>query len=253
MLFLPLGVRPGDVLEVGDVVAFSGQVGPPLDSRVHVTITAPSGALRPAVLRANKIGWVYDPGFDFGAEEPGRWTVDVRVVHDRALAYAGVPDRHNAGTVLGTTGRYDFYVVERGSPRLPLHSPLPGFVTWPTGKIEPIHIRGVAPTGTTAVTYTIYDKGVVMGQGSVTPDFSGSFTVTYDAKALHDDFSMLSLTAREGNWEGLADEVTINLLAVGGVEPRANSVTLIGEEVFAEVTLVEPRDVLFLPLILKQD
>ena len=52
------------------------------------------------------------------------------------------------------------------------------------------------------------------------------FTIPYDAKALHGAFPMLSLTAHEGRWEELADEVAINLLAVGN-EPRCNTVTLI--------------------------
>jgi hypothetical protein len=223
-------VRPGDVLEVGDVVAFSGHVGPPLNSQVSVTITAPSKVYT-AVMRANKIGWIYDPGFDLVANEVGRWTVDVHVLHDQPLAYAAAPERFNTGTVLGTTGRYEFYVVEPGSPRLFVTAPDPGFITWPEGEIEPIYIRGYAPPGTTEVRYTIHDKGVVMGQGGVTPDSNGAFTVMYDAETLHESFSMLSLTAHEGKWEGLADEVAINLLAVGG-EPRGNTVTLISEEVF---------------------
>jgi hypothetical protein len=247
MLFLPKGVRPGDVLEMGDVVAFSGHVGPPLDSLVTVTITSPSNVEHIAELRANKIGWVYDPGFDFEAYEPGRWTVDVQVVHDRDLVYAAGPFSNNTGTVMGTTGRYEFYVVEPGSLRLFVTSPQPGFITWPEGEIEPIHIRGFAPPGTTAVHYTIHDKGVVMGQGSVVPDAGGAFTVTYDAETLHESFSMLSLTAHDGRWEGLADEVAINLLATGG-GPRANTVTLIGEEVFVGNALHQ----VYLPLTLKE-
>jgi len=249
MLFLPKGVRPGDVLEVGDVVAFSGHVGPPLDSQVSVTITSPSDVQHVAVLRANKIGWVYDPGFDFPAEEPGRWTVDVHVLHDRPYVGNGViPLTHNTGTVMGTTGRYEFYVVEPGSLRLFVTLPEPGYITWPEGEIEPIHIRGTAPAGTITVHYTIHDKGVVMDQGGVIPDASGTFTVTYDAKALHESFSMLSLTAHEGRWEGLADEVAINLLAMGGAEPRGNTVTLIGEEVFIGS---DWTNWVYLPVILK--
>ena len=231
MLFLPKCIRPGDVLEVGDVIAFCGHVGPPLDSRVTVTFTSPSDVVIGGELRANKIGWVHDPDWQLSAFEPGRWTVDVAVLHDRDLAYAAAPTGHNTGTVMGTTGRYEFYVVEPGSPRLFIFFPQPGFIYWPQGKVEPIHIRGLAPGGTSAVHYTFHDKGVVMGQGSVTPTASGLFTITYDAKRLHDDFSMLSLTAHEGRWEGLADEVAINLLAVGG-DPRGNTVTLIGEQVF---------------------
>jgi hypothetical protein len=212
-----------------------------------VTITAPSGVRHTRTWHANKIGWLYDPTFDFTANEAGRWTVDVSVLHDRPYVGNGVtPLTHNTGTVLGTSGRYEFYVVEPGSPRLFVYSPKPGIITWPTGHIEPIYIRGIAPAGTTSVRYTIHDKGVVMGQGNVTPDASGAFTVTYDAKALNGVFSFVSLTAHEGQWEGLADEVAINLLAVGG-ELRGNTVTLIGEEVFVGGR----QHQVYLPLILR--
>jgi len=250
MLFLPKGVRPGDVVEVGDTLAFAGHVGPPLDSRVEVTVTAPSGAVRTATWHANKIGWLYDPGFDLVVDQPGRWTVDVFVEHDRPYVGNGVvPGSHNTGTVLGTTGRYAFYVVEPASPRLAITSPRPGVITWPEGRIEPIHIRGIAPSGTSAVHYTVHDKGVVMDEGSVVPGASGAFTVTYDAVTLNQDFPMLSLTAHEGLWEGLSDEVAINLLATGSGEPRANTVTLIGEEVF--VGGQERTQTVYLPMVLR--
>jgi hypothetical protein len=61
---------------------------------------------------------------------------------------------------------------------------------------------------------------------------------------------MLSLTAREGRWEGLADEVSINMLALGAGEPRATSVTLIGEEVFVRSGTRE-GDVVYLPLVIR--
>jgi hypothetical protein len=205
---------------------------------------------RVAELRANKIGWVYDPGFDFGVLEPGRWTVDVHVFHDQPyIGNGATPESHNTGTVLGTTGRYEFYVVEPGSPRLFLTAPEAGFITWPQGEIEPVHIRGVAPAGATAVHYTIYDKGTVMRQGTVTPNANGAFTVTYDAEALNADFPYVSLTAREGLWEGLADEVEINLLAVGdGIEPRADTVTLQGEEILIDSVVHQ----VYLPVILRE-
>jgi hypothetical protein len=249
MLFLPKGVRPGDVLEVGDTVSFSGHVGPPLDSRVDVTITSPSGVAHTRSWHANKIGWLYDPTFDFVANEPGRWWVEVSVDHDRPYLPTGLtPTSHNTGTVLGTGAEYMFFVVEPQSPRLLLSSPQPGFITWLAGQIEPIHIRGIAPGGTTGVHYTIHDKGIVMGQGTVTPDASGAFTVTYDAVSLQQIFSMISLTAHEGRWEGLADEVEINLLAVGSPDgPRAATVTLIGEEIFLKAAVR-----VYVPLVLRR-
>ena len=223
----------------------------PITSVGRMAVTAPSGAVHSDVWRANKIGWVYDPGFDFPAEEPGRWTVDVAVLHDRPYGEIGVtPLSHNTGTVLGTSGRYEFYVVEPGSPELYILSPKPGIINWPGWEIEAIPIRGMAPVGTTAARYTIHDKGVVMGQGTVTPTVTGAFVIRYDAKALNKDFPMLSLTAHEGRWEGLADEVAINMLALGAGAPRAAAVTLIGEEVFVRSG---PRegDVVYLPLVLR--
>jgi hypothetical protein len=255
MLFLPKGVRPGDVLELGDVVAFSGHVGPPLDSRVEVTITSPGGIQHSRTWHANKIGWLYDPSFDFVAEEVGRWTVDVSVLHDRPYVGNGViPMRHNTGTVLGTDGRYEFYVVPPDAARLLVLSPSAGFLPWDVGgrgawnRVQPITILGVAPPGSTTVHYTVHDKGIVMDQGIVTPDRTGIFQLTYDAKALHDDFPMLSLTAHEGIWEGLADEVSINLLALGGQRVEANTVTLIGEEAFV---YSDVSHWLYLPVIVK--
>ena len=106
--------------------------------------------------------------------------------------------------------------------------------------------------GTTTINYTIHDKGVVMGSGSLTPQSDGTFTLIYDAEVLHQDFPMLSLTAREGRWEGLADEVVINLLAVGSNVPHVATVTLIGEEVFIQ-SGEEPDRVnsIFLPMTVK--
>jgi hypothetical protein len=233
MLFLPKGVRPGDVLEVGDTISFSGHVGPPLDSAVSVGIVSPSGVTRSRTWVANKIGWVYDPSFEFAADETGRWTVYVSVLHDRPYVGNGViPKSHNAGTVLGTDGLYEFYVVAKNSPRLQLAAPQPGFLKWSAGRVEPITIRGIAPPETTAVHYTIHDKGVVMGEGVLRPGSDGTFSLVYDARGLNKVFPFVSLTAHEGTWEGLSDEVAINFLAVGGSEIRANTVTLIGEEVF---------------------
>jgi len=242
MLFLPKSVRPGDVLDVGDTVSFSGHVGPPLDSRIEVSITSPSGIEHSHELRANRIGWVYNPDFDFLADEPGRWIVSVFVEHDRPYVGNGViPQSHNTGTVLGTSGDFSFYVVPKGSDPLMITSPDPGRLPWPQGKrdmrnrIRPIVIQGRSPTGTDVIHVTVHDKGVVMTQSELEPSLDGAFSFTYDAEALHRQFPFLSLTAHEGRWEGLADEVTISFLAEGSGNAQAAVITLIGEEVFLPV------------------
>ena len=242
MLFLPKSVRPGDVLEVGDTVSFSGHVGPPLDSRVEVTVASPSGVERSRVFRANRIGWVYDSSFDFVAEEAGRWIVSVQVVHDRPYIGNGVvPMSHNTGTILGTTGEYSFYVVSKDAPSLLMTMPAAGRLPWPSGlsqrdnRIQPIRIVGQAPASTDVVHVTVHDKGVVMVQREIIPQGDGSFSYTYDAKTLQQSFPFLSLTAHEGRWEGLADEVTISFFAEGGGNAQAAVITLIGEEIFLPV------------------
>ena len=232
MLFLPKSIRPGDILEVGDTIAFSGHVGPPLNSQVEVTITSPTGVVRSRTWYANKIGWLYDPSFDFLANEAGRWIVDVSVLHDRPYIGNGfTPASHNTGTVLGTNGQYEFYVVEAGNEELPFLWPIPGYIPVPPAFINPIPIIGTAPPGTAKVHYTIHDKGIVMAQGELVPGVNGLFTLTYDPEMLHLDFPMLSIISHDGWRKGLADEVSITFLAVGG-QVSANTVTLIGEEIF---------------------
>jgi hypothetical protein len=89
-----------------------------------------------------------------------------------------------------------------------------------------------------------------MDQGVLTPSIDGAFTLVYDAEALHQDFPMLSLTAREGIWEGLADEVAIDFLAIGASDgPAAAAVTLIGEEVFVQSGPEPEYNLIYLPLV----
>nr|MBC8248568.1 hypothetical protein [Anaerolineales bacterium] len=253
VFFLPMGVRPGSVLEVGDTFSFSGHVAPPLDSRVVVTVTSPSRAVRTIDGHANKVGWFYAPSTDFALNEPGVWTVEVRVIHDRVYQPGGlVPTSHNTGTVLGAKeGRYVFYVVESSAPRLSITAPSPGFITW-HDDLEPVNIKGTIPPGLSnaLISYTIAIPGFVLEQGTVVPA-GNTFTVVYDPLTLHEDFPNIDLTAAEERRAGLSDEVLITLfLAYQDGSYRANAVTLFGEEVL----LTAPTDgglPVYLPLIWK--
>jgi hypothetical protein len=224
LFFLPRGVQPGDVLETGDRFSFSGHVGPPLDSRVAFTVTSPSGAVLPFEGRANKVGWFHDPGIEVPLDEPGRWMVQVRVVHDTPIPSGGTPSAHNTGTVLGTAdGRYDFYVVDRDSPRLGIVAPRPGYLSWPTapGSSTPITVTQVpvvapVPAGLSnvSVSYTIRMPGYILEQDHLTPTGS-TFTIPYDPLALHDDYPNLDLKGRDADQPGLADPVLISFLLSG--------------------------------------
>jgi hypothetical protein len=186
--------------------------------------------------------------------EPGVWSVEVWVEHDRRYGPGGwVPTGHNTGTVLGASqGRYAFYVVESGAPRLNITAPSPGFLTWPNNTVAPVNIVGTVPPGTSGavISYTITMPGVILEQGTVIPA-GNTFTVSYDPVTLHDSFPNIDLSTPEEQRPGLSDEVLITLFMIGGDGSyRANTVTLFGEEVF-----VQQGSTVFgvyLPLVLRE-
>ena len=237
VFFLPLGTQPGSILEAGDTFSFSGHVAPPLDSRVTAVVRSPRGAVvRTIEGHANRVGWFYEPSGDFVVTEAGAWTVEVRVVHDRVYPATGmVPASYNTGSLLGAAdGRYTFYVVPRGAPRLAITLPAAGFLRWPHG-LQPVQVQGhVPPEWTnTVVSYTIYTPGFILAQGSLRPTGS-TFHFAYDPQAANRDFGVIDVTAPEEWRPGLSDEVLITVLASGSGGHRAASLTLFGEEVLQD-------------------
>jgi hypothetical protein len=61
MFFHPTAVRPGTILQAGEVASFAGQIGPTLPSEIEIVVTSPSGAARTINGRANSIGYFYQP------------------------------------------------------------------------------------------------------------------------------------------------------------------------------------------------
>jgi hypothetical protein len=249
MFILPTGVRPGAVLVEGDAFHFGGHLMPTLNSRVAVTVTAPSGATHLVGGRANKIGYFYDPAADFEVDEPGLWTVQVRVWHDGQIGTGQPVDCEPAdpfdparpcpsGDVLGSAnGRYVFYVVPPGTEPLGLISPSPGFLGF-SGAVTPITISGRIPGDLSDVTvdYTISMPGAILKQGQATVD-GGVFSFVYDPVALNQDWPNLDLMDRDKGVVGLSDTIAIGLLLQGDNAAekvyRATTITLQGEQVFA--------------------
>jgi hypothetical protein len=263
IFILPTGVRPGEVLEVGDHFRFAGHIMPTLDSRIAVTVTAPSGAQHLIEGKANRVGYIYDPADDFVVDEAGPWTVDVRVWHDGQIGSGeqvscatepSVPCPE--GGVLGSDdGQYAFYVVAQGAARLNVSAPTPGFLPI-NYEVRPITVTGTLPAGLTdaAVDYTLTMAGFVLerGQAAISGD---TYRVVFDPVALHEDFPNLDLVGRDDRLPGLADTFAIGLLLRGQREGhavyRANTVTIQGEQVFIEDAPLDLPYGVYLPLILR--
>jgi len=225
----PTGTMPGAVLQVGDRFRFAGHVAPTLDSKVSVTVTAPSGKKFSGGGQANKIGYYYQPSDDFVIDEPGIWSVDVRVWHEGLCSGGNTISPYPTGDVLGSDrGRYYFYAVPADAPRLHISGPGSGFRT-PVGRISPVAIQGTAPTGMVEaiVDYTIAMPGFILKHGQV-PVIDGTYSIPFDPVALNRDFPNLDLVGREENAEGLSDTITIGLLMKGQV---AGNTTYSGEKI----------------------
>jgi hypothetical protein len=256
MFLLPTGVRPGEVLEVGEPVRFAGHLMPTLDSQVAVTVTAPSGTPFYVDGQANHVGYFYDPENDFIVTEPGRWSVDVRIWHDGQCSGGATVPPFPSGDVLGSDqGRYWFYVVPSEAQRLPLSSPRPGFLSF-KGEVTPVTIGGALPEGldTVTVDYTLSMPGYILKQGQATLR-DGRYEILFVPVALHDEFPNLDLIGRDGWRPGLADTFAIGLLLSGERDGQrvyqANTVTIQGEQVFVGGESVGDFYATYLPLILK--
>ncbi len=244
IFILPTGIRPGAVLEVGDTFRFAGHLMPTLDSQVEFTATSPSGAHYPGGGKANSVGYYYHPEHDFTVEEPGLWSVDVRVWHDGMCSGGKTVPPFPSGDVLGSKeGRFWFYVTPAGARRLNVSAPAPGMLSIRENGsqvVPPVVLSGAIPSGTegAVVDYTISMPGFILEQGkaNISP---GGYSILFDPARLAKDHPNLDLMGRDvPGVPGLSDTFTISLLLTGrrGHEPvfRANSITIQGEQVLYE-------------------
>ena len=264
MFIYPTGVRPGAVLTAGDTFHFAGHLLPALDSRVAVTVKAPSGGQQTLGGQANSVGYFYGLAGDFTVDEPGLWTVDVVVWHDGQIGSGEQVNCNPAepfnpklpcpsGNVLGSVnGRYWFYVVPQAAARLNVFTPSTGILAF-EDPIQPITIRGLVPKGLSDVTidYTISMPGFILEQGQVTP-VGDAYQILFDPVALNRDFPNLDLTGRYArDRPGLADTFTISMLLQGrggnGQAFFANSLTIQGEQLFVDSPSMDHQ--VFLPFI----
>ena len=240
-LFIHLtGVRPGSVLETGNTFALVGAAGPTLPAKVAYTVTAPDGSKRTFSGRANSIGYYYEPEDNFIVDQPGRYTVDLRVTYDGRTSAGQVTEPFPQGNVLGTArGRFSVYVVSPHSAPLEVDMPEHDFLTAPAD----FTVTATPPAGMrlTGGHMTALIPGVVLEDGSLAVEANG-LTYDYDPVGLAAGVPILDVE-RFGE-PVAADVVTVSLFGEGrdsAGQPHyaARVVTLHGAE-FLNLTPVAP-------------
>ena len=149
MFFLPLAVRPGALLEVGDMFRMAGPIMPALPSKLHYSVTSPAGASRTFQGVANSVGYYYHPDSDFELDEPGIWTVELSVTHDGLTSAGPVKKPYPIGGPLTPDGRtFTFIVIDNDTLPLQLDTDLARLKPkeWYRG-IENAHFETLLPAG----------------------------------------------------------------------------------------------------------
>ena len=216
MFFLPLGLRPGAVLETGDVFRLAGPIMPTLPSLVEYTVTAPDGTARTLGGRANAIGYYYDPADDFVLDQPGLWAVTLKVTHDGLTSAGPVEPPYPAGGPLTPDGAtFHFVVAGPETHTLQVETDLVALspVKWYYDRVSRASFRAALPRGwngdTARVTMTmpgivLVDEDIEVSEGVIRWDLDG--------KALNQLASNFDVS--------LADTITVTFYAEGTVEGR---------------------------------
>ena len=211
-LFIHLtGVRPGSVLETGNIFALVGAIGPTLPAEVTYTVTSPNGSKRTFSGMANEIGYYYELADNFIVDQPGRYTVDLQVTYDGSTSAGQVIAPFPQGHVPGTArGRFSVYVVSPHSAPLEVDMPRHDFLTAPADfTVTATTSNGLTLTGGHM---TALIPGVVLEDGPLT---GGSTGLTYDYNPVGLAAGVPILDVERNGVPVAADVVTVSLFGQG--------------------------------------
>ena len=210
MFFLPLGVRPGAVLEVGDLFRMAGPIMPTLPSMVEYTVTAPDGTTLAFDGRANTVGYFYDPAADFVLDQPGLWTVDLTVTHDGMTSAGPVGEPYPSGGPLTPDGNtFTFVVIDNETQPLYLSTDLARIKPsqWYTGT-QNARFEALLPQGWGGKTgrATVTMPGIVLIERDI-PIENGVLRWTLNGKEMNQRVNNFDYS------HGLADTITVTYYA----------------------------------------
>ena len=212
MFLLPLGIRPGAVLESGEFFRMAGAIMPTLPSYVEYTVTAPNGTQTNFEGRANNVGYFYQSADDFALDQAGLWTVELKVTHDGMTSAGPVELPYPTGgplTIDGSTFR--FVVKESAMQRLDIETNLSELTPaeW-FGNVRTARFEATLPNGWSG------DKArvIVSMPGTVLVDeeiSTNGATVTWNL-----DAEKLNQLANNFDYEqGIADTIDVTFYAQG--------------------------------------
>ncbi len=228
MFFLPLGVRPGAMLETGDTFRMAGPIMPTLPSRVEYTVTTPDGTTRTFDGRANAVGYFYDPADDFVLDQPGLWTVALQVTHDGLTSAGPVQEPYPTGGPLTSDGStFTFVVTGPETHALEVETDLARLTPaeWYTNVRRSTFEAGL-PSGWTGETVRV----IVTMPGIVLVD--EEVTVRNDQIRWELHAHALNQLASNFDYErGIADTITVTFYAEDGDAQAAGTIVTHGARV----------------------
>jgi hypothetical protein len=214
LFVLPTGVRPGQVLEIGDIFANVAYVAPTVAADIVTTIRTPSETLIHET-QASGYGYFYDPEHDFTVTEAGVYRVNIEATYD-GMTSAGLLPNPVSGTVLGADNGYPIFVVEPDSPMLT--TPRDNFSQVAFGQTFTINVR--APQAWTDVNayYVVRTAQQILEQGELNI-FANQTNYSFNWSQLARLFPNLETRASEAD---NMDEITFSF-AMTGLDENGNS------------------------------
>jgi hypothetical protein len=221
IFFLPLGVRPGAIFEVGETFRMAGPIMPTLDSYVSYTVESPSGQIRRFEGSANSIGYFYDPNDDFVMYEPGLWKVNLSVSHIGLTSAGLVESPYPEGTPLTPDGTFSFVVKGTETELLEIKTDLSNLTPaeW-FSNVRNARFEAKIPTGFSAdsARVIVTMPGIVLVNKEIS---TGGNELIWELDA--EDLNSL---ANNFDYEyGIADTIQITFFAKGTLNGKSSQAT----------------------------
>jgi hypothetical protein len=228
IFFVPLAVRPGMVLELGDTFRMAGPIMPTLPSELAYIVTAPDGSRRTFGGVASAVGYYYQPGDDFTLDQIGEWIVELIVYHDGMTSAGRVEEPYPMGGPLTPDlHTFRFFVVESAQDRLPVYTDLSelDFQPWHYD-VDTAAFVMMLPSGLDAdkVRMVATIPGIVIASEELSVE-NNRVAWTLNGPALNRLVHNLDYKL------GLADTITITFFAQNGDQVAAGSAVVHGSHV----------------------